>query len=607
MKKTLIILFAIMAALPAWAEEVSFTANAPRQVIAGKPFQLTYTVNQRYKDFRTPEFTGFEVLAGPYSSQSSSTQWINGKRTSSFTITQTYTLMADKAGEYAIQPASIVVDKQKYTSNGLKITVLPPDAEPDQSSQSGNATGNTHTQQQSNDVNLSADNIFVRTIVSKTKVHEQECISLAYKLYFAGVDVTQFTNNTQIPEFKGFLKQDVDLGELQTELEHYNGRNYQTCVLYQTLLFPQQSGEIRIDPASFEAVIRVRNQAQVRSIFDSFFDSYTNVSKTLKAPAVRINVSPLPDGKPKGFSGGVGTFRISSSVSTNELQTNEAVTIKMDISGKGNMKMLKTPAVDWPEGFEVYDPKVTNNFKTSRTDVSGTKSIEYLAIPRASGEYTIPAITFSYFDTDKKQYKTLTTPSYTLRVAKSGNEQEAVVSTYVGKEDIKQLGTDIRYIHTDTLSQPQREYIGFGTLLHWLCYLVPLLIAASLFAFFHKRIKENADMRRVRYKKANKVAQRRLRTAKKLMAEGKQEAFYEEIERAAWTYLSDRLSIPTAELNKENISQLLQDKGVSEDLIRSVNEVLSVAEFARYAPAQSEHQMQDLYQQTATLIDNLTV
>lgn len=607
MKKQLIIIFTLLATLPLWAEEVSFTASAPRQVVAGQPFQLTYTINQRYKDFRTPDFNGFEVLAGPYSSQSSSTQWINGKRTSSFTITQTYTLMADQTGEYAIQPASIVVDKQKYTSNGLKITVLPPDSQPQSSSQSHNSQSGNQTRQESHDINLSSDNIFVRTIVNKTKVYEQECIALSYKLYFAGVDVMQITNNTQIPEFKGFLKQEVDLGELQTELEHYNGRNYKTCILYKTLLFPQQSGELRIDPASFEAVIRVRNQTQVRSIFDNFFDSYTNVNKTIKAPALKFQVSPLPAGKPADFSGGVGRFRLTSSISTDELQINEAVTIKIDISGTGNLKMLKTPAVDWPDGFEVYDPKVSNNFKTNQNDVSGTKSIEYLAIPRTSGNYTIPAITLSYFDIDSKQYKTLRTPEYTLQVAKNGNEPETVVNTFVSKEDIRQLGTDIRYIHTDTLPRPKTELIAYGSWQHWLCYIAPFILSVALFIGFRRRIKENADIRKVRYKKASKVAQRRLKRAKALLKDGKKEAFYEEIERAAWSYLSDRLSIPTADLNKENIAQLLREKDVDEPLIQKVNDVLSTAEFARYAPAQSEHQMEDLYNETVALIENLTV
>ncbi len=610
MKRIFTILLAFLSIpLAVMADEVSFQASAPRQAIAGQPFQLTYTVNQRAKDLRAPEMANFEILAGPYTSQSSSTQWINGKRTSTFTLTYTYTLLAQQSGIFTIQPATITVDGERYTSNGLKIEVLPADNSQSSGGQnqgSRQQSSQSASSQSSAGDNLSSDNIFIRTLVSKTRVHEQECILLSYKLYFAGVDVAQFTNNTKIPEFTGFLKQEMDLGEIQTELEHYNGRNYQTAVLYQTLLYPQHAGEIQIEPATFEAVIRVQNRAQVRSIFDDFFGSYTNVSKVLKAPSVKINVESLPAGKPVGFSGGVGQFNIRSAISTTEMKTNEAVTLKLEITGTGNMKLLKTPAVDWPEGFEVYDPKVSNNFKNTTAGVSGTKTIEYLAIPRAAGEWTIPAINFSYYDTQADEYRTLTTPSYVLHVARGANDQTTVTEgvPYVGKEDIRALGTDIRYITTAQPVVVAVPLITFGSLGFWLCYLIPVLLAILLCIIFRRQIRENADIRRVRYKKANKVAQKRLRKAKKLLDAGEKEPFYEEIERAAWTYLSDRLSIPTAELNKENIATLLREKGIVEELVKEVVNVLSTAEFARYAPTMAGDP-KDIYTATVKLIDQL--
>ena len=606
MKKILSILFILTVAIHAFAADgVEFKASAPAQVIAGKPFQLSYSVNQRAKDLRAPEFTDFEYIAGPYTSQSSSTSFVNGKRTSSFTLTYTYTLKAEKEGTYTIPPATIKVDGDQYTSNGVRITVLPPDnVSTANSGASNNAAGASQPRETSN---VSAENIFMRTLVSKTKVHEQEAILLTYKLYFAGVDVAQFTNNTRLPEFKGFLKQDLEIGEIQTELEHYNGRNYQTAVLYRALLFPQRSGDIKIDAAHFEAVLRVQNRAQVRSIFDDFFNSYTTALKPLEAAGVTIHVEPLPAGKPSGFSGGVGQYSISSKISSTELQANEAVTLTVTIQGAGNMKLLKTPNVDWPEGFEVYDPKVTNNFKNTTAGMSGTKVIEYLAIPRAGGSYTIPPIVFAYYDTKEDAYRTLYTPEYTLNIARSTNEEStgAVVNNFVNKEDIQQLGTDIRYIYTGAapavLKQP---VLQFGTMLFWLCYVLPLLIAAVLFIVFRKKIKENADITRMRYKKANKVAQRRLKVAERLLHENQKEAFYEEIERAAWTYLSDRLSIPTAQLNKENIAQILRDKAVNDELIKEVYQVLTTAEFARYAPT-TDHAMQDMYDTTTRLINAL--
>lgn len=606
MKRILLILLIISNVCVTFAQGVEFKASAPAQVIMGRPFQLSYSVNQRAKDLRAPEFADFDYVAGPYTSQSSSTSFVNGKRTSTFQMTYTYTLLASKEGTFTIPPATIKVDGEQYTSNGVRITVLPAD-EPANTHSNNQSRPATTSSQQRESQDVSSENIFMRTLVSKTKVHEQEAILLTYKLYFAGVDVAQLTNNTRLPEFKGFLKQELEMSEIQTELEHYNGRNYQTAVLYRTLLFPQRSGDIVIDPAQFEALLRVQNRAQVRSIFDDFFNSYTTVTKALQSPGVTINVAALPAGKPAGFSGGVGQFTISSSISSTELQANEAVTLTVSIQGAGNMKLLKTPAVDWPEGFEVYDPKVTNNFKVTTSGVSGTKTIEYLAIPRAGGVYTIPAIQFAYYDTQADAYRSLATPEYTLNIARSTSEESgaAVVNTYVQKENIQQLGTDIRYIYTGELkAASNRNTISFGTLLFWLCYVVPLSLAALMFIVFRKRIKENADVTRMRYKKANKVAQRRLKVAEQLLHQNKKEAFFEEIERAAWTYLSDRLSIPTAQLNKENIAQILTDKAVADTTIKQMLHVLSTAEFARYAPT-SDSAMHELYEDTIKIINQL--
>lgn len=598
----------LIGAMSAWADDVVFQANAPKQVVLGKPFQISYSVNQRAKNFRAPEFVDFDVLAGPYTSQSSSTSFVNGKRSSAINLTYTYTIMAQKEGTFSIAPATIMVSGEQYRSNGLKITVLPPDEEEHaDASRSGSNSSNAKASSKSSNSGsaVSGENIFMKTIVSKTKVKEQECILLQYKIYWAGVDLAQFTNNTQIPEFKGFLKQDLEQGEIQTNLEHYNGRNYNTAVIYQTLLYPQRAGEVKIEPASFEAVLRVQNRANVRSLFEEFYGSYTNVTKTLNAPGTTIHVSSLPSGKPAGFSSGVGQFSIQSSISSQDITTNDAVTIRLTIQGTGNMKLVKTPAVDWPEGFEVYDPKVQNNFKSTTAGVSGTKSIEYLAIARAAGDYTIPPISFSYYDTQADEYRVLQTPEYTVHVARDAADQsqQTVVNTFVDKEDIRQLGTDIRYIHTTALPAVREPLLSGFTGLWWILYLVPTLLAALLFVVFRKRIRENADESRVRYKKAGKVAQKRLKKAKKLMSESNA-AFYEEIERAAWTYLSDRLSIPTAELNKDNIAEILRAKGTAEALIQQVREVLSTAEFARYAPS-AAGSMQDLYSATESLINAL--
>lgn len=602
MKQLLSLSLSLLLLLPLMADEVEFRAQAPGKVVAGKPFQLTYTINQRARDLQAPEFTGFEYLAGPYTSQSSSTSFVNGHRTSTFTLTYTYTLLGNTPGDYTINPATITSDGQQYTSNGVRITVLPPDEQPTPSSSSKSISERPEAP------STSSSDIFVRTIVNKTNVYEQEALQISYRLYVAGVDFAQMGNTLKLPEMTGFLKQEMELGNRQFELEHYNGRNYQAVTLFSYLLYPQHSGDIKIDAAQFEAILRVQTHQQVRSIFDDFFGTYENVSRALTAPAVTIHVNPLPAGKPAGFSGAVGQFTITPSISTTDIQANEAVTLSLNIRGTGNMKLIKTPAVDWPEGFEPYDPKVTNNFKPSNSGFTGNKSIEYLAIPRAAGDYTIPELSFSYFDIQEGKYKTLSTPAYTLHVRRAPGQttdgEQVQTYTNVNKEDIKQLGSDIRYINTaeqPLIYTPEREPLSTSTIL--LIDMLIFLLSMLVLLIGHKLIKDNADQMGRRYKRANKVAQKRLKTAQ-LLLNGDNQAFYAEIEKAAFSYLSDRLRIPTADMTKDNIADLLRQKAVPESLIKQVNDVLSTAEFARYAPTTGAEK-QALYDATTQIINQL--
>ena len=592
-------------AFSTYADDVVFKAKAPNKVVAGKTFQVTFSVNEQSRDLRAPQFTDFDVLSGPYTSTSSSSSYVNGQRTSTFEQSYTYTLRANKAGTYSLSPATIKVNGKDYQSNGLRIEVLPEDE------QSQSNTQTTRTNQSTQNTQNNTSEIFVRTIVSKTKVHEQEAVSLVYKLYFANAEGLQLTNNTKLPEFTGFLKQEIEQNDFQAELEHYNGKNYQTVELARYVLFPQKTGDLTIEPAQFQFMTQVRVQQRVRSIFDDFFESYTNVPRDVTAPGVTIHVEALPKGKTADFSGGVGSFTLTPTITKTEMDINDAFSVQLNISGEGNMKLLKTPAIDWPEGFETYDPQVTNNYHITPTGYKGSKVIEYPVIARNAGTYTIPAVHFSYYDIRENTYKTLTTPEYTILVRRGANAvptdngQDPVVH-YTQKEDIKQITSDIRYIDTkgDWQKTKAQHLIEFGSVEYWLCFLLPLGIAILLLILLRKRIKENADKTRVRYKRANKVAQKRLKAARIALKANNKDAFYAEIERAAWTYLSDRLSIPTADLNKENITSLLQQKGVSEALIAEVMNVLGTAEFARYAPS-TDHAMEDLYKATTNLINHL--
>ena len=595
--KILLIALMLFSAFAAGAAEpVRFTASAPSTVIVDKPFQLVYTVNATGKDLKVPEFTNFEVLAGPFESRSSSYQVINGKASSSLSISYTFTLQGLKTGTYSVPPASIIVDGQKHSSNGLSIKVLPDDG--------SDAAGSSAAQSGASTAKITNDKIFIRTNISKSSVYEQEPVVVTYKLYTLA-DVAGM-NNMKMPDFNGFLKQELDQSQnKQLSYENFNGKNYGTIVLYQVLLYPQRTGDITIDKASFEAVIRVQNKTQVRSIFDDFFDSYTNVNKALVAPAVKVKVYPLPGAKPAGFSGTVGQLSMSSTISATQVKANEAVTLKVVISGSGNMKLIKNPDIELPEGFEIYDPKVNNNFKTTTSGVSGTKTIEYLFIPRNAGDFEIPAAEFVYFDLQEKTYKTLRTPVYNLKVSKGEGGESVVSGNYVNKEDVKQLGKDIRFIETKPFKLTKKTEPVFGTVEGWILYLIPLLVALFLFFVLKRKALENSNIEFVRNKKANKQAQKRLKMAQKLLNEGKKDKFYEEVLKAVWNYLSDKLAIPAASLTKERVEAELTEKGVNADAIKQFTDILNTCEFARYAPNSGQQEMGNLYAEAIDAISNL--
>jgi len=601
MKRKLFLLsLLIISTLAAKADEpVRFTASAPSSVVLDKPFQLVFSINANGKDLRVPEFTNFDVLAGPFTSQSSSIQYVNGKSTSSVSFAYTYTIQAQKVGTFTIASASITVDGKKIASNGVSIKVLPADATPPASKSQGSQNGGQ--------ASITNDNLFIRTEVSKTNVYEQEAVLVTYKLYTL-VDVVQ-CNPKNTVDFNGFMKQELDqTSNKQMGLENYNGKNYGTFVLYKVLLYPQRSGVIQIDKWNFETVVRVQNKAAVRSIFDDFFDSYTNVSKIVSAPAVKINVIPLPTvNKPASFNGTVGHFTLNSTITASNVKANNAVTLKLEVVGSGNMKLIKTPTVKLPDGFETYDPKVANNFKTSTSSVYGTKSIEYLFIPRHSGNFEIPSAEISYFDIQDKTYKTLRTPVYKLQVSKSDpNESPTTYSgNFIDKQDVKQLSKDIRYINTEKFTLSIEKDPIFGSLVGWLMYLIPIIVSAFLFIFFRKQAKDNANLNLIKNKKANKLAQKRLKLAQKLLKEGKKDQFYEEVLKATWTYLSDKLSIPVSSLTKENVIEELIKYKVDRSKIDPFIEILNTCEFARYAPNSGQQEMGNLYDDTIHAISDL--
>lgn len=599
MRKLIFLLLLVIAALPMQAKNgATLTADAPEVVVSGDQFRLTFTVNtQKVKDFLAPSIKGFDVLMGPTRSQQSSTQIINGKVSSSSSITYTYILMAGKEGTYTIPAASIEVDGEKVFSNALTIKVLPPDQTAGNSQANQGGGGSSSSRGQIAGSRITDKDLFITATASKTTVYEQEAILLTYKVY-TSVNLRQLMED--MPDMKGFQMQEIQLPQQkQYSMEHYNGRNYNTIIWRQYVLFPQQTGKLEIPAVTFDGV--VAQQTISDDPFDAFFNGggYIEVKKKIVAPKVVINVKPLPV-KPANFSGGVGEFTMTSSINAKEVKTNDAVTIKLTIKGAGNMKLITSPEVKFPEDFEVYDPKVTNNFNVSRAGLSGTQTIEYLAIPRHAGNFTIPPVEFVYFDLKSQSYKTLKTEAYDLKVEKGKGNADQVIADFTNKENVKVLGQDVRFIKLgDTTLTPKGE-VFFGTMGYWLGYLIPFIVFVALVVFFRKQAAENANVAKVKTKKANKVATKRMKLAGKLLAENKKNEFYDEVLKALWGYISDKLSIPVSQLSKDNIEAELTKHGVAEDVTKTFINALNECEFARYAPGDENEAMDKVY---ATSVD----
>lgn len=575
------------------ADNITFKAESERDaVIAGEAFRISFSISSlNIKNFVAPAMNGFTVLSGPYSSTSSSTQIINGKMSSSSSTTYTFVLQANKEGNFTIPGASAIVDGKKVTSNSISIKVLSEDK---------------NTGKKSSGSRIHGNDIFIVASVDKSTCYEQEPVLLTYKLYFSNVDFRDF-DDIKLPDFKGFNAQQIELPQnKRLSMDKYKGRNYYSVVCFQYLLYPQQPGTLKISPAKFIANIAVQLNNGLDD-FDAFFGSQMSyVKKALQCNPVVIKTLPLPSsGKPANFSGAVGDFQISSSVNATSLKTNDALTYKLSIKGSGNLKVINAPTVDFPDSFEKYDPKEEVDGKVQGSNFVGTKKIEYLAIPREAGKYTIPSVSFCYFDIKSKSYKTIHTDEYSLNVIKGKGDASKVVSNFINKEDLKVINQDIRFINTKNISLRNRGESYFNSLSYWMWYICPLIILIVIIALRFKIIKDNSDVVRMKTRKANKAARKRMKYAEKLMRQDKKEDFYDEVLKALWGYVSDKLAIPQADLTKDNIEEELTAHNVSSDLAHNFIDLLNKVEFVRYAPSASGSSLEDIYNEAVQLIGKM--
>ena len=559
------------------------TASIAKNTFAiGEQFQLTYSLNTSGNRFQGPDLKDFNVLGGP--NQGSQIQIVNGNYSQSLNFT--YYLQAKSEGTFKIGFASIDADGKRIQSNGLIVTVVKGNPN-QQGQQSGNSQGQENA-------GISEKNIFLKAEVSKTNVYQGEALSVTFKLY-TNVNIINYSV-TKMPSIPGFWNQEIKLPEqLQLHNETVNGINYKVGELKKMVLFPQQNGNLTIDPMELECIARIQVKGRSRNdpfgmLQDPFFNdpffgfgSARDVKYSFKSNKVNVNVKSLPPNAPAGFNGSVGELTFDAYLDKKETKANEPVALKIKISGNGNLKLIDAPVIDIPSDIESYDPKVSDNLHVSESGVTGSKSVEYLIIPRHEGIYDLGPITFSYFDLNKKQYVSRTAGPFTLKVGKGIGGNNSAVSGNISKSDFQLLGKDIRYIK---LQEP--EFINttgnfYGSISYYSLVFAPLLLFFGLLTYRNKMEALNSDQILLKSRKATSVAQKRLKNARKLLETNQQHALQEEISKALWGYMGDKLAIPFADLSKEKIESSLNAKQVNQEYIKSFLSTLDQCEMSRFA------------------------
>ena len=590
-----------IAAVAAYAQ--TLTGSAPSHVSVGEQFRLTYTVNtQNVSDFRAGNIPDeFEVLIGPNRSMQSSYQMINGHTSSSSSITYTYIVVATKNGSFTIPAAHVVVGGKSIASNTLKITVSGT-----HQNQSNGGSGRRQRDDEGAELRdagsrISGSDLFIKVSANKRRVYEQEPILLTYKVYTL-VSLTQLEG--KMPDLKGFHTQEVELPQQKSfKVETVNGRPYRTVTWSQYVMFPQITGKLQIPSLTFNGIVVQQN----RNIdpFEAFFNGgsgYIEVKKQIQAPGIEIQVDPLPQ-RPSNFSGAVGRFNISAQVDKTDVKANDPVSLRVIVSGTGNLKLIKQPEVLFPKDFDKYDAKITDKTKLTANGLEGSMIYDILAVPRHQGKYEIPPIEFTYFNTATKKYETVKSEGFTLNVAKGSGSSS--VNDFTGQEDLQLLNKDIRHIKTGDTRQHSLDDFFFGSTGYVVSIILLALVFVSLFVIFRQRAIENANITKRRAGKANKVATKRLKKASRLMEENKPGEFYDEVLRALWGYVGDKLNIPVEQLSHDNISMRLSERNVDENTITQFIGALDECEFERYAPGDPKGNMNKVYEKAMTAIEKI--
>ena len=593
---------ALLCALSASAQN-SFTVDAPAVVSTDEIFRVVFTATYeggKVSDFTPPSFEGLEVLAGPISSTSTSFQSINGQSSTTHAHSYTYTVRAVQEGKVTLAPASVKIGKETYRTESRTIEAVKGEV-PDQGSA---ASG---SQRQS-----AGEDLMLRMTVNKTRAVVGEPVIVTLKLYVQTSAISGF-EDVRFPTFDGFWSQEIDAPQnIQFVRENYNGKIYNAALLRRYMLLPQQTGALTIDPSELVCLLQVQAESSgPRSIFDDFFSSYQTIRKRVTSDPVTVNVSALPSGAPASFTGGVGSFRMSAGsfrmsagFSSDSVSAHEATSLKVEISGTGNINLIEAPKVQLPADFESYDVRKTDDITTGASGSTGTLTFEYPFIPRAPGVFEIEPVEFTYYDIEAGRYRTLSSGPLRLNVGEGTRTDAAVIPSGVSKRSVESLGEDIRFISTvPHLKKAGRMMVSSPAML--IIPIVIVLATAAVWVILSRSIARRSDIAGTRNRKALKVARARLKNASAFLKQGLYSAFYEELHKALHGYISDKLMLPVADLTRERIGEELRSRGKDEALIQELSDILDACEYARYAPASGSEAMEKHYQQAVKVISEI--
>ena len=598
MKRLFITVIAGLAALIASAQDV-IRVEAPNVVAADEQFNVTFIIEGENSPsgFTWDSGSDFQVLWGPQSGRSMSTQIINGKRTTSSQTTYTYVLRPIGTGKFNIPTATAKVKGKEIRSESKTIEVAA----------AGAASSRPQTQQggasRSQQTGVADEDIFMTLELSRTNVVVGEPITATLKLY-QRVNVAGF-ENVSFPDFNGFWSQEIEAPtSIEFSREVYEGQIYNSALLRKFILIPQQQGAVKINPAEMVCLVNIRVASAGNSIFDGFFDDYRTIRKRVATKPLTVNVSPLPAGAPASFGGGVGTFEISAKLSKDTLKTHEAGSLLVTVTGKGNVSLLEAPKVSFPPDMEVYDTKVSD--RIDKSGLNGVRYYEFPFIPRSYGDFVIEPIKYSYYDVNTKRYVTLETPAIPLTVER-GNETDGggVVISGPSQKDVRTLGSDIRFISTKAPGLASKGAFFVGSPSFWIITVLIFVVSAICWAAFRKLAARRADVVGTKTRKATKMALKRLQLAGTFLKQNLYTAFYEELHKALIGFISDKLNMPMAEQSTERMAEALKEKNVNETLVAKFIAILDACEFARYSPDAGHDAMAAHYDEAVEIISSM--